>query len=54
MNKLLHPFQSRRLKKAREAHRFTPTADDLTRWAAEDERYYNALAERWLSDELSC
>jgi hypothetical protein len=53
MNRILHPIQYRRLKKAQEAHRFTPTADDLARWAAEDQIFYEFQAERWVDAQLS-
>ena len=51
-NCLLHPVQARRIRRAVAAHRYTPDADTLARWAAEDADYHARVAEAWLSNEL--
>ena len=51
-NRLLHPVQAHRIQRAVAGHRYTPDADTVARWAAEDADYHARAAEQWLSTEL--
>lgn len=52
-NRLLHPLQARRVRRAVAAHRYTPDAETVARWAAEDAEFEARQADLWLDAELA-
>ena len=52
-NRLLHPLQARRIRRAVAGHRYTPDADTVARWAAEDADFEARRAGLWLDAELA-
>lgn len=52
-NRLLHPLQARRVRRAVDGHRYTPDVETVARWAAEDAEFEARRADLWLDAELA-